>query len=133
MSDALTMLRNGLEVAGDSAGAAHIPIATSEIEATRVFADRSREQLRDLELGMRKGEWVPPDAFAWVYAELQDPDETLRWLDSMRVGRDPLIHMVALNPLFDFVRNDPRYRAWEATLPWRQARVARADTTTAHR
>jgi hypothetical protein len=23
-------------------------------------------------------------------------------------------------PSLDFIRNDPRYRAWEAKLPWRQ-------------
>jgi hypothetical protein len=40
----------------------------------------------------------------------------------MRVGRDPIIHNVPLSPLFDFLRDDPRYRAWEAKLPWRQAK-----------
>jgi hypothetical protein len=40
----------------------------------------------------------------------------------MRVGRDPIIHQVPLSPLFDFLRDDRRYLAWEAKLPWRQAK-----------
>ncbi|HEX9054935.1 MAG TPA: hypothetical protein VF830_08525, partial [Gemmatimonadales bacterium] len=112
----------------DSAAAAQIPIVTSEVEAARVFVDMARRQLNDLETGARNGDWVPPGAFALAYAELQDPDETLRWLDSMRVGRDPGIQNVRLNPLFDFLRDDPRYRAWEARLSWREPGAIGAAT-----
>jgi tetratricopeptide (TPR) repeat protein len=122
LREALAMLRMSREVDGDSAAAAQIPAVTSEVEAARVFADMASKQLSDLETGARKGDWVPPAAFAYAYAELRDPDETLRWLDSMRVGRDPGIHSVPLSPLFDFLRDDPRYRAWEAQLPWLKGR-----------
>jgi len=47
--------------------------------------------------------------------------EAIRWMDSMRVGRDPLLWSIPINPSLDFIRNDPRYRAWEAKLPWRHA------------
>lgn len=123
LQEALAMERRSREVDGDSAAAAKIPTVTSEVEAARVFVDMARTQLSDLETGARNGDWVPPAAFAFVYAELQDRDETLRWLDSMRVRRDPAIQSVRLNPLFDFLRDDPRYRAWEAKLTWREPRA----------
>ncbi len=122
LREALAMQRMSHEVDGDSAAAAEIPIVTSEVEAARVFVDMARKHLSDLETGARKGDWVPPAAFAYVYAELRDPDETLRWLDSMQVGRDPSIHNVPVDPRFDFLRDDPRYRAWEAQLSWLKGR-----------
>jgi hypothetical protein len=51
----------------------------------------------------------------------------------MRAGRDPLIHTVPLGQVFDFLRDVPRYQAWEASLPWREASVPRTDPVTARR
>jgi len=36
----------------------------------------------------------------------------------MLVHRDPTLVAVPLSPNFDFLRDDPRYKAWEAKLPW---------------
>jgi tetratricopeptide (TPR) repeat protein len=124
MRDALAMRRTGLEVAGDSAAAAQIPVATSEAEADRVFADMARNDIRDLERGAGQGEWVSPSSFATAYAELRDTNRTLGWLDSMVVGHDPLLWKILVNPRYDFLRNDPRYQAWEAKLTWRRPGVA---------
>jgi hypothetical protein len=104
---------------GDSASVARLPLATSKSVAVRVLADWSRTELRDIDSGARRGDFVPSNAFAHAYAELQERDKTLRWLESMRIARDPSIHSVPLNPLFDFLRNDARYQAWEAKLTWR--------------
>jgi DNA-binding SARP family transcriptional activator len=117
--EALEMMRAARDRAGESA-AAPIPVATSDTQAARVLAEMSRETLRRLAGNIGQGEVVPPSAWAAAYAGLGDAGGTLRWLDSMRIGRDPGLHMVPVNPLFDFVRNDPRYRVWEAKLPWRQ-------------
>ena len=43
------------------------------------------------------------------------------WFDSMQVRRDPSLWSIPIDPALDFIRSDPRYRAWEAQLPWRQA------------
>ena len=51
---------------------------------------------------------------------VRDTNETLRWFDSMLVHRDPPVQAVPLDPDFDFLRDDPRYKAWEAKLPWRR-------------
>jgi DNA-binding SARP family transcriptional activator/Tfp pilus assembly protein PilF len=120
MRDALSMQRTGLEVAGDSAAAVQIPLATSEADAARVFADMARKDIRDLESKARHGDWVSPSSIADAYAELGDTNQTLGWLDSMVVGHDPLLWRVLVNPRFDFLRNDPRYREWERKLTWRQ-------------
>ena len=36
----------------------------------------------------------------------------------MLVVHDPELHNVRVLPTYDFLRDDPRYRAWEANLPW---------------
>jgi hypothetical protein len=75
--------------------------------------------LRDLAEGVRRGDLVSPGDWAFAYAEAQDVDGTLRWIDSMRVSRDPQIFQVPISPTFDFIRRESRYQAWEANLPWR--------------
>jgi hypothetical protein len=62
---------------------------------------------------MSAGDW------AYAYAGVGDVEKTIRWFDSMRVGQDPLLWSIQINPSLDFIRNDPRYRAWVAKLPWR--------------
>jgi len=119
--EALEMMRAGREAAGDTAGAARIPIAESDTQGTRMFTDLAREKLRDLAEGTRHGDLIMPSDWAGVYAELRDADGTLRWLDSMRVGRDPGLFRIPIDPTYDFIRNDPRYKAWEAKLPWKHA------------
>jgi serine/threonine-protein kinase len=119
--EALAMLRAGPERAGDSAGAARIPVATSDTQAARMLADMSRQKLRVLAEAARRGELVSASDWAFAYADVGDVGEAIRWMDSMRVGRDPLLWSIPINPSLDFIRSDPRYRAWEAKLPWRHA------------
>jgi DNA-binding SARP family transcriptional activator len=118
---ALQTMRAGAVRAGDSAAAARIPVATSDTQATRMFADMSRRDLRGLAEAARRGELVTPGDWAHAYAGVGDVDETIRWIDSMRVGRDPMLWSIPIDPSLDFIRSDPRYRAWEAKLPWRPA------------
>ena len=124
MRDALVMLRTSKEVAGDSAGAARMPSAPSEMEAARWFADLSRERLRDLQSRLRAGDRGDPFDFVFAYAALRDTGGTLRWLDTMLVRHDPGLSGVLVSPKFDFMRSDPRYQAWEAALPWRRRQAA---------
>jgi DNA-binding SARP family transcriptional activator len=117
--EVLELMRADLERAGDAVAAAQIPVATSDTEAVRVLAGMGRVHLRGLADGVRRGDLVTPGDWAKAYARVEDVDGTLRWIDSMRVGRDPELLSVPLDPAFDFVRRDPRYRAWEARLWWR--------------
>ena len=118
MRDAIAMWRAADSVSGDSSDAAHLPIAPSEAEAGRWFADQARTWLDTVKRDAPAGEWVGPTAFAYAYASLRDTTETLHWFDSMLVHRDPALQAIPLDPEFDFLRDDPRYRAWEAKLPW---------------
>ena len=118
MRDAIAMWRAADSVSGDSSDAAHLPIAPSEAEAGRWFADQARTWLDTVKRDAPAGEGVGPSAFAYAYASLRDTTETLHWFDSMLVHRDPAVQAIPLDPEFDFLRDDPRYRAWEAKLPW---------------
>jgi len=118
--DALDVMRAGREAAGDSAAAARIPVATSDTQGARMFADMARRKLQELAEGVRRGDLVTPGDWMSTYAALGDADETLYWLDSMVAYHDLTLVSVTAAPSLDFLRNDPRYRAWEAKLPWRQ-------------
>ncbi|NUQ13038.1 MAG: hypothetical protein HUU26_12060 [Gemmatimonadaceae bacterium] len=55
-------------------------------------------------------------SYAVAYAALRDRDRTLVWLDSAFVGGGSNALRVPVDPQFDFLRDDPRYRAWEARV-----------------
>jgi hypothetical protein len=76
--------------------------------------DDSRRRIARLDSTARAGERVPTSEYAIAYAELGDTLATLDWLDSMLVRNDSYRHQIRVDPLFDFLRRDPRYRAWEA-------------------
>jgi DNA-binding SARP family transcriptional activator len=120
MGDAIAVWRAADDAAADSTDAARLPVAPSEAEAARWFADRARYRVDTLERKARAGEAVGSTAFAYAYAALRDTAATLRWFDSMLVKREPALQAVPLDPDFDFLRGDPRYQAWEAKLPWRR-------------
>ena len=116
--DALNMMRSQWMIAGDSDALLRTPAATSDTQALRVFADMARQDLHNLENDGRAGESVSSIDFAEAHAALQDTVETLRWLDSMVARHDFKLCCVRLQPEFAFLRNDPRYKEWEARLPW---------------
>jgi len=118
--EALDVMRAGREEAGDSVAAARIPVATSDTQGARMFADMARRKLLTLAESARRGDLVTPGDWMSAYASLGDADQTLRWLDSMLAYHDLTLVSVMATPSLDFLRNDPRYRAWEAKLPWRQ-------------
>jgi DNA-binding SARP family transcriptional activator len=119
--DALDAMRNARERMGDTAGAARIPVASSDTQAARILADRAREQLRALTAAAARGVEADPSDWASAYARVGDVGRTVAWFDSMQVRHDPLLWSIPIDPTFDFIRSDLRYRAWEAQLPWRQA------------
>jgi serine/threonine-protein kinase len=122
--DAIAMWRAADSVSGDSSDAARLPVSPSEAEAERWFADLARTRLDLLKRNARAGESVGSTDFAYAYATLRDTTETLHWFDSMLVRREPAVQAIPLDPEFDFLRDDPRYRAWEAKLPWSPRRPA---------
>jgi hypothetical protein len=125
------MTRAAKEVEGDSLALAAVPLASSDSEAARMFADGARREFRDLVTATERGDFILPGRWAAAYALMHDREATLRWLDSMRIVRDPMIPNVALSPLYDWLRDDPGYRAWDAKLTWRHPGAAVLPDTAA--
>ena len=119
--DALDEMRTERERKGDSAGAARIPVASSDTQAARMLADLARERLRTLAEAAGHGEEVGPGDWVSAYAGVRDVGQTIAWIDSMQVRRDPGLWSIPIDPALDFIRSDPAYQAWQAKLPWRQA------------
>jgi DNA-binding SARP family transcriptional activator len=112
--DALVWLRRARAAEGDSGGAAALPGVTTDSAAVRLIGADARRTIARLDRSARAGERVPPSHYASAFAKLGDTLATLRWLDSMVVHHDSYLHQIRLDPVFDFLRRDPRYQMWEA-------------------
>jgi hypothetical protein len=53
--------------------------------------------------------YVPPVAWAWAYLGLAD-DRVFEWLDRAIDARDPVVTHLPWMPLYDGIRDDPRFR-----------------------
>jgi DNA-binding SARP family transcriptional activator len=112
--EAVDWLRQSLAAEGDSAGAAALPAAETDYVAERLLAADARRTIARLDDATRTGGRAKAAAYAQAYAALRDTTATLRWLDSMRVRRDSYLHLVRVDPAFDFLRGTAEYRTWEA-------------------
>ena len=110
--DAVRWLRHARVAQRDSAGAALLADAPTESAAALLLAADARRTIAQLDSGARAGKRVPPIAYAFAFASLRDTVATLRWLDSTAVRRNNDKHLVRVDPAFDFLRADSRYRAW---------------------
>jgi DNA-binding SARP family transcriptional activator len=111
--DAVEWYRHAREAAGDSAGAFALPSVSTDSAAVRLLAANARRQIERLERSRRAGEQASPLRYAAAYAVLADTVATMRWLDSLAARRDGAMYHVRVDPIFDFLRNDARYQAWE--------------------
>ena len=117
MDDAAAQLRLELRERGDTALAGLLDPPMSPVRRDSVMRVAIHAQLAQ-SLDRRRRGWEPSRNIATGYAELRDADSTLVWLDSMYVERSMSLHTVPFDPVFDFLRDDPRYRAFERALPW---------------
>jgi hypothetical protein len=75
------------------------------------------KELRKLDDKRAKNEYVSPSAYVSIYAELQNREETLRWLD--QAYRDHSHIMLNLQyEIFDFIRQDPRFDRMYRSIPF---------------
>ena len=112
--DAVEWLRRAAAAAGDTARAAALTIPSTDAEARRLLAADSRRVIARLDRATQAGAPVPPSHYAEAFAGLGDTEATLKWLDAMVTYHDTYLAQIRVDPLFDFVRTDPRYQAWEA-------------------
>ncbi|MGH7507263.1 MAG: BTAD domain-containing putative transcriptional regulator [Longimicrobiales bacterium] len=69
----------------------------------------AREQLRALEHRVDSA-YVPPSVIARVYAALDERDSAFSWLERAYEERDGWLGFLTVDPSFDPLRSDPRYR-----------------------
>jgi len=65
---------------------------------------------------MQKTKYVSPFYFAEIHAALGDNDDTFAWLDKAKAERS-FVAFLAIDPLFDKIRSDPRYTALMRDMP----------------
>ncbi len=70
----------------------------------------SRKQLEFLEARSRKM-YTSPLEFAYQYAFLNDKERTLKSLEDSFRDRSPAMAFLQNEPLFNFLHDDPRYKA----------------------
>lgn len=73
-------------------------------------ADEAREILRDLE-ARASHDYVSPVAFAMVYLGLGDKSRALDYTEKALEERRGWLAYVGVNPVFDILRDEPRFRA----------------------
>jgi hypothetical protein len=122
--EAVHWLRQARAARRDSIGAAALIDASTDAAASRLLEADARRTIAGLDADVRAGRFVSYNTYAAAYAALGDTAATFAWLDSMLVHRDSYRAQVRVDPVFDFLRSAPRYRAWESRsgLPLRRAR-----------
>lgn len=69
------------------------------------------ERLISKLLESRKVRFVPAGSLAMAYAGLKDHDRTLSWLEAALEDHSEALLFINADPLYDFVRDHPRFKA----------------------
>ena len=64
----------------------------------------------------REKQYIPPGAFADLYALMGDRDRAFSWLEMSFEQRDPCVLFLAVHPDFDALRGDPRLAELERRM-----------------
>jgi len=78
--------------------------------------DEARAILSELEAGRDRG-YVPPHAFAYIYAALNDLDSAFEWQD--RANEDAASPFNYFSPVIDMMHGDPRHTEDLRQRGWR--------------
>jgi len=73
--------------------------------------EKCRALLREEESSPDPDHGMGPWALAWIYAALGDLDDCFRWLDKAVAAHSVGFHYLRFDPIFEFVRKDPRFAA----------------------
>jgi len=78
-----------------------------------------------------KGRGGSPIAMAMAYTGLGDRDAALRWLARAAQQKDPWLYAMSINaPIFDAIRDDPRFAQAATTMKLEPAAMAKPSKTT---
>ncbi len=89
------------------------PFAVGWVAAVYAQAGRVAEAQRRLEhlLDLAAKSYVPPTPIGWIYLALGDKDRAIEWFDKAIEGHDGMVLHLAVDPIYDPLRADPRYHA----------------------
>lgn len=96
-----------LRGSGEQASTLERTYAASGFEAA-VHA-LAKQQLEKLNERMRRGEYVPAFEYVTTYTRLSDKEQAFAWLDKAVQERNSFVFEVRLNPVYDKLRDDPRF------------------------
>src|SRR5213595_3234230 len=71
---------------------------------------KAEQMLRELE-EMAKRQYVNSSAFAAIYLGLGEKEKALNWLDVAYENQESACWLLKVDPIYDSVRNEPRFRA----------------------
>jgi len=100
------------------AHAAALFAARGQVETARVLAESAADEPEDLVLRRAANALVvrpeaggaTADDPTWLWARVGDGDRTMELLESRFEARAPNLPYVSVNPGFDFLRDDPRFK-----------------------
>ena len=68
-----------------------------------------KQQLEKLNERMKRGEYVPAFEYVTAFTRLGDKEQAFAWLDKAVQERNGFVFRVKVNPIFDQLRDDPRF------------------------
>jgi tetratricopeptide (TPR) repeat protein len=71
---------------------------------------RDAQKVLDEMMGRSEKEYVPSDAIALIYAGLGEKDRAFVWLNRAENERQPWLVLLKVDPRFDALRSDPRFK-----------------------
>ncbi len=90
--------------------AAYALVLRGHTDSARVVVDQERARLeRDLASGPQQVSNTGPGALAALYVLLDEPDSAFVWLERGLQIKDTWVSFLKVNPLWDPLREDPRF------------------------
>ena len=104
-SDAIAEYQKAIPLSGDS------PDEPAMLGYAYAVSGKRREALQVIDdLKERsKRSYISPTLIAFIYASLGEKDQAFAWLDKAYDGRDSLLILLKVEPMFDPLRSDPRF------------------------
>jgi serine/threonine protein kinase/tetratricopeptide (TPR) repeat protein len=90
-----------------------VPMTLSSLAGGYALAGRRGDAVKILRELLHKSEkeYVPANSLAYIYAALEDLDNTFTWLEKAIDEHEGPVLSLKIDPTFDFLRSDPRYPA----------------------
>jgi serine/threonine-protein kinase len=84
----------------------HVYSASGFTAAVHALAQQRLEKLNER---AKRGEYIPAMEYVAVYTRLGDMEQAFSWFDKAAQERSRLVLDIRVNPIYDELRNDPRF------------------------